>query len=100
MNVPPVACCTCGDVGCDSVRAFVEIKDDYVTWTLFILHECREIESAKQAQVGTYTFAKKQYLQVINSLKGAVEKDDLISQQKKELEGKMKSKTTIKTVRR
>ncbi len=74
---PPVACCTCGDVGCDSVRAFIEFKDDYVIWILFILHECREIESVKQSQVGTYTFAKKQYCQVLNLLKTIIDKEEL-----------------------
>lgn len=83
---PSVACCTCGCVDCDSVRAFVEFKNDYVIWTLFILHECKEEESIKESQIEKYTFAKEQYLQIINSLKDSVEKDKLERHQKKENE--------------
>ena len=83
---PSVACCICGYVDCDSVRAFVEFKDDYVIWTLFILHECKEKESIKDSQIEKYTFPKEQYCQVINTLKNSVEKDKLKRHQKKEHE--------------
>lgn len=80
---PSIACCTCGYVDCDSVRAIVEFKGDEVIWTLFILHEYRVLKSAKESQVGKYIFSKEQYLQAINSLKEAVEKDELIKRQGK-----------------
>ena len=83
---PSVACCICGYVDCDSVRAFVEFKDDYVIWILFILHECKEKESIKDSQIEKYTFPKEQYCQVINTLKNSVEKDKLERHQKKEHE--------------
>ena len=85
---PSVAYCTCGYVDCDSVRAIVEFKDEEVIWTLFILHEYRVLKSAKESQTGKYIFSKEQYFQAINSLKEAVERDDLISQQKKNWKGR------------
>lgn len=94
---PPVACCSCGCIECDSVRTFVEFKDNFVAWTIFEANICSDIESVMKENMGKYIFSKEQYLQAINSLTEAVEKDELISKQKK-LEGKMKSKTTIKTV--
>ena len=40
------------------------------------------------SNLGKYTFLKEQYCQVINSLIEAVEKDELISKQKKDSEWK------------
>lgn len=72
---PSIACCTCGYVDCDSIRAVVKFKDDYVIWTLFKLHECEDIETVMHSYIGRYTFEKEQYYQTIKSLCRDVEKE-------------------------
>ena len=85
---PPVACCSCGCIECDSVRTFVEFKDNFVAWTIFEANICSDIESVMKENMGKYIFSKEQYLQAINSLTETVEKDELISKQKKDSEWK------------
>ena len=70
---PPVACCTCGCIDCDSVRVFVEFIDNKVLWTL-CHSRCETKESAMTSNLGKYTFLKEQYCQVINSLSDEIEK--------------------------
>lgn len=64
---PPVACCSCGDIGCDSVRTLVEFGTDTVSWSVFHYN----IDDGW----GKYTFAKEQYFQAIKSLADAVEEE-------------------------
>lgn len=73
---PPVACCTCGCIYCDSIRTFVEFKDNLVEWTIFEANICSDKESVMKSNMGKYSFEKEQYFQVINSLNAVIEKDE------------------------
>ena len=64
---PPVACCSCGCIYCDSIRTLVEFGTDTVSWSVFHYN----IDDGW----GKYTFAKEQYLQAIKSLEKAVEEE-------------------------
>ena len=55
---PSVACCTCGYVDCDSVRTFVEFKDNFVAWTIFEANICSDIESVMKENMGKYFFQR------------------------------------------
>jgi len=72
---PPVACCTCGCIYCDSVRVFVEFIDEKVFWTL-CHSRCETKESAMASNLGKYTFLKEQYCKVIYSLKDEIENNE------------------------
>ena len=74
---PPIACCTCGCIECDSIRTFIEFKDHFVVWTIFEVNICSDKESVMKSNMGKYCFEKEQYFQVINSLKEIIEKDEL-----------------------
>ncbi len=76
-NCPPIACCTCGCIECDSIRTFIEFKDHFVVWTIFEVNICGDKESVMKSNMGKYSFEKEQYFQVINSLKEIIEKDEL-----------------------
>lgn len=64
---PPVACCSCGCIYCDSVRTLVEFGTDTVSWSVF--------HYSIDDGWGKYTFAKEQYLQAIKSLAKAIEEE-------------------------
>jgi len=64
---PPIACCSCGCIYCDSVRTLVEFGTDTVSWSVFHYN----IDDGW----GKYTFVKEQYLQAIKSLTKAIEEE-------------------------
>ena len=74
---PPVACCSCGCIYCDSVRALVEpgLKPRTMSWTIFHFNTCGDADTARKNNLGKYTFSDKQYLQAIKSLEKAVEEE-------------------------
>ena len=73
-SCPPIACCTCGCIDCDSVRAFVEFAGDTVLWTAFHINRCDSKETVMKNNLGKYTFSKEQYFQAINSLRDGIKK--------------------------
>lgn len=81
---PPVACCSCGCIECDSVRTFVEFKDNFVVWTIFEANICSDKESVMKENRGKYIFSKEKYFQVINLLRTIIEKEELEWKKKQE----------------
>lgn len=67
-SCPPVACCACGCVECDSIRTFIEFFDDKILWTVFEANICGSKESVMSNHLGKYSFSKEQYFKSIDNL--------------------------------
>ena len=65
-DAPYLACCICGYVECDAVRASVKFYEDTVFWIAFKFFE------EKPTILGAYCFDREQYCQTINSLLGVI----------------------------
>lgn len=75
---PVLACCTCGCSECDSIRAYVTIKNDTVNWLIFNANGSfsRE-ENLEERPYEDYEFDRIQYEATIKELMLQAEKEFL-----------------------
>ena len=66
---PVLACCTCGQADCDSIRAFVTLSKEVIQWDIYNANGSftRE-ENLNDRYFGTYIFDINQYKITIKNL--------------------------------